>query len=105
MQEHEPLKIADVLGVGRKNALRAEELQGLLGIPDRRTLSKKISEERQKGALILPDYDNGGFYIPDPKDPGDVKEIEHFIYRMEKMARETEQATESAKEFLRAMTA
>lgn len=104
-QPKQTRKVSDVLNVGRDRATSAAVLQSVLNLRSRRELYKMIQDERANGAIILVNYEKGGYFLPDLTNLDEKEEIEHFIYRTEKMARQTAQAAESAKEFLMSLTA
>lgn len=103
--DKDPVKVADVLNVGRHRAIQANVLMERLELKSRRDLYNMIQKERLDGEIILADYRYGGYYLPDVTDPEDIREIEHFVYHAEKQAKSNTQAAESAREFLRALTA
>lgn len=57
--------IAEILGVGERNAITCEELCELTGI-NRREVLRKIELERDGGALIC--ASKRGYYLPEKKD-------------------------------------
>lgn len=104
-ESKDPVKVADILNVGRSRAIQATTLMDRLELKSRRDLYSMIQKERLDGEIILADYRYGGYYLPDVTDPEDIREIEHFVYHAEKQAKSNAEAAKSAREFLRAFTA
>lgn len=86
--------VYEALPEGKENAISAEMLCNITGIPDKRTLQKVIARERQAGALIL-SHHSGGYYTSRNK-----AEVAEFARTLENRARSTFIALRSARRFL-----
>jgi len=89
--------IAECLKIGKENATSSEGLCISLGFRTKRELVKKISQERQQGAVICSSVE-GGYYLPKDK-----QEIQEFIRTLESRGRHTLAALKSARKELRKM--
>ncbi len=76
--------IADLLGVGRENAITRRDLERLTGL-DGRSVRLLIERERRAGIPICSDNQNG-YYLPCCKSEKDA-----FVASMRHRAREIEQ--------------
>lgn len=74
-------KIADLLLLGRENAIPRRELEKLTGL-DGRTVRLMIERERRAGTLIISDNQHGYFLTDDPV------EAQRFAHSMQHRARE-----------------
>lgn len=92
----EKVKIEEILPEGKENAISAEALCKLIGIPDKRTLQKMIAKERQEGALIL-SHHSGGYYTSN-----DRAEVAEFARTLENRAKNTFIALRGARRYLKA---
>lgn len=77
--------IADLLGVGRENAITRRDLERLTGL-DGRSVRLLIERERRAGIPICSDNQNG-YYLPCCKSEKDA-----FVASMRHRAREIERA-------------
>ena len=73
------MRISDFLQEGAENALTARELTQLLGIKNRREITKAIERERLAGAPICASSETGrqGYYLASSTD-----EMEHFVHSL-----------------------
>lgn len=74
-------RIADLLKVGKENAIAAEYLMQALNV-SRRSLYGALHRERLEGSVILPD-NAGGYYIPDLSTEEGQNEYENWRKRMQ----------------------
>lgn len=87
--------IVELLPEGKENAVSAEKLCQISGIPDKRTLQKVIAREREAGALILSHY-SGGYYTSKNR-----AEVAEFAHTLESRAKNTLVALKAARQFLK----
>lgn len=88
--------VNELLNVGSENAISGEELCRALHINNVRELQQIIAKERLNGAVILSVCTNGnGYYLPKSEF-----ELRKFIHIMESRAKNTLNATKSAKKML-----
>ena len=86
--------IASLLRVGKENAISTKELVRLSGCKSVRDLQECIFQERCAGAIIC-SGSGAGYWLPKDKE-----EIRKFCETMEKRARNTFNATKSARRAL-----
>lgn len=65
--------IAELLNVGKKNKKDAESLIKVLGLKTKREFYTILRNERREGKLIISDKENGGYWLWDGKDFGELK--------------------------------
>lgn len=83
---------------GKKNAIASQKLANLAGCKSVRELQEVIALERAKGAVILSTCQNGGgYFLP----TGDKQEVIEFIHTLQRRAKNTLVAIESAEAYLR----
>lgn len=85
-------KIVDILPKGEKNAIPAAMLAKQVGVSQRR-LRELVTEERKNGGVILSSIK--GYFIPESRE-----EILAFMRVMDKRARHTFLAIQSARRML-----
>ena len=88
-------QIADILPVGKENAVTTAELVKLIGCKSARELQEKIALERNAGAIIC-SGSGRGYWRPQNR-----QEIVEFVRTMESRAKNTLAAASGAKEALR----
>ena len=89
--------VADVLPMGKGNAVSAEVLCSRLGFETVREMQKEIARERAAGAVIIfACQEDGGYFLP-----GNVREVRAFIKTLESRGKNTLMALKSARELLR----
>lgn len=86
--------IADLLGVGRENAITRRDLERLTGL-DGRSVRLLIERERRAGTPICSDNQNG-YYLPCCKSEKDafVASMRHRAREIERVAAAVEKAGE-----------
>lgn len=85
------MKVQSVLQYGIENAMSADDLVELLGLGEKRNLQKQIASERAAGAVILTDFERGGYYLSNDPD-----ELKRFIRTLQAKAANTMKAVRSA---------
>lgn len=88
-------QIADILPVGKENAVTTAELVKLIGCKSARELQEKIALERNAGAIIC-SGSGRGYWRPQNR-----QEIVEFVRTMESRAKNTLAAASGAKKALR----
>lgn len=93
------MKVQSVLQYGKENAISSDALVELLGLGLKRNLQKQIASERAAGAVILTDFERGGYFLSN--DPDELKE---FIHNVRAKAANTMKAARPAEMALDAAT-
>lgn len=84
---------------GKQNAIKSHKLANLTGCKSVRELQEVIAAERAAGAVILSTCQNGGgYFLP---SEGDTCEVREFITTLERRAKNTLVAIESAEAYLK----
>lgn len=89
--------VADLLQIGKENAISTSELCCRMGFDTSRELRLAVARERKAGAVILSSC-SGGYYLPRNKE-----EVEEFIRAQDKKARSIMCALQSARAYIRTL--
>ena len=88
--EEDARRVAGLIGVGKKNAVRRSDLLEMFGGEDDRQMRRVIAYARRMGYRINNDQDGCGYYIPN---------------KLEELERQYKQMKRRAKSILAQMTA